>query len=450
MGSIIESLKSKYSGKKVLVVGLGLQGGGAGVAKFFVDLGAIVTVTDKKDEKALEFSINQLANLQINFHLGGHILEDFLQADVIFKGPVVSWSLPEIVEAEKQGIPVEMELSFFAEHCPAKIIGVTGTRGKSTTTYMIYTLLKENGYSVHLSGSIPGVSTIALLKAAESKDWIVMELPSWPLSGFHRKKISPHIGVFTNMYPDHLNFYSKMDEYLWDKKAVYLYQTQKDHLVANRQLEAIIQKDQIRSKITYFQALDFPYEFKYLKGEHNKENAAAALSVSRIAGVNEKKAIESISGFKGLPYRQEIVGEKDHVIFVNDTTSTTPIATIKAIEAFGVDSIVLLLGGNSKRLPFETLFDVLEIVKHIVLLKGSFTDEILPLLEKRFAHKISEVYDDLEMAVKKAYELAKANGPKKTYVLFSPSATSFAMFNNEFHRGEIFNKIVREILNSES
>lgn len=130
MASVIELLKSKYSGRKVLVVGLGLQGGGAGIAKFFVDLGAKVIVTDKKDEKTLQFSINQLANLPIDFHLGGHILEDFLQADVIFKGPVVPWSLPEIIEAEKQGISVEMELSFFAEYSPAKIIGITGTRGK--------------------------------------------------------------------------------------------------------------------------------------------------------------------------------------------------------------------------------------------------------------------------------------------------------------------------------
>lgn len=447
MNDVILSLKKEYSGKKVLVVGLGLQGGGSGVTKFFAELGAHVTVTDKKDEKILKTSIDQLKNLPITFHLGGHDMKDFLEADIIFKGPSVPWILPGIVEAEKKGIPIEMELSFFARHSPAKIIGITGTRGKSTTTQLIYTLLKNSHYPVCLGGSLPNISTIDYLKKLTSDDWIVMELSSWALSGFHRQKISPHIAVLTNFYPDHLNFYSRMDEYLWDKKAIYLYQKKDDYLVINKQVLAFLEPRHPKGVQISFQVKDFPYEFKYLKGEHNRENAAAALCVSKIVGVNEQQAIESIISFKGLPYRQEIIGEKNNVVFVNDTTSTTPIATIRAFDSFahGAKKVYLILGGTSKNLPYDVLINQLIDAEKIILLKGSFTDEILPLLKKKYGNKITEVFDNLEKAVVVAFECAKKTGG---YVLFSPAAPSFAMFNNEFHRGEEFNRIVKEIISN--
>ncbi len=220
MNLIIKNLKKQYQGKKVLVDGLGLQGGGVGVAKFFAELGAQVIVTDKKNKDQLVQSIEQLKQYKIQYYLGGHPNEIFLECDLIIKGPFVKWDLPEIIAAEKKGIPVEMELSFFAEYCPAKIIGITGTRGKSTTTNMVYTMLKNLGYPVCLGGSLPGISTISLLSKLTKKDWVVMELPSWPLSGFDRKHISPHIAIFTNLYPDHLNYYQSMIDYAKDKKAI--------------------------------------------------------------------------------------------------------------------------------------------------------------------------------------------------------------------------------------
>ncbi len=445
MNKLISSLKKKYSGKNVLVVGLGLQGGGTGIAKFFAELGARVTVSDRKEKERLQSSIDLLKKYPITFRLGSHELAGFLDADVIFKGPFVSWDLPGIVEAQKQNIPIEMELSFFAQYCPCPIIGITGTRGKSTTTFMIYRILKQSGFPVYLGGSVPNVSTINLLPKLTRKDWLVMELPSWPLAGFHLKSISPHIAVFTNFYPDHLNFYKSMDQYLLDKKAIYLYQSSKDYLVAGKTLEPVIGKDHVLSNLTYAGAVNFPYDFTYLRGEHNKENAACALAVAGILQVEEKKAVDILRSFEGLPYRQEILGNKKNVYFVNDTTSTTPIATMKAIESFLPDRIILILGGNSKGLPHARLLDYLKHVERIVLLKGSFTDEIMPYLETRYKNKIMDVYDNLEKATKQAYEIARQS-PKKTYILFSPGATSFAMFNNEFHRGETFTRIVHSVI----
>ncbi len=447
MKAVIEKLQNEYSGKKVLIVGLGLQGGGSGVAKFFAELGAQVTVTDKKDEDVLKPSLDQLKELSITYRLGGHDIKDFLEADIIFKGPSVPWTLDGIIEAEKKGIPIEMELSFFAKHSPAKIIGITGTRGKSTTTNMIYQALQVSEYHSYLAGGLPGISTISLLHSISENDWVILELPSWPLSAFHREKISPHIAVYTNFYPDHLNFYKTMDDYLFDKKAIYLYQTKKDYLVAGLELKQIIEKDPVISTVRFVGSEDFPANLMYLSGLHNKENAAIALAVAEIVGVDKNRSIQTIAEFKGLPYRQEIIGQKENVIFINDTTSTTPIATIKAFDSFAHkgNKIYLLLGGTTKNLPYDSLVNQLTHAEKIILLKGSFTEEILPTLKQKYKDKITEVYSDLEKAVMVAYQFAKKTGG---YVLFSPAAPSFAMFNNEFHRGEEFNRIVNTILNS--
>jgi len=441
---LVESLKKKYKGKKILIVGLGIQGGGEGIARFFAKLGAKVTVTDKKPREKLLSSVNKLSDLPITFHLGAHDIKDFIDSDIIFKGPSVLWSTPEIVAAKKNRIPIEMEMAFFAKHFEGKIIGITGTRGKSTTTYLIFNILKFSNFPVYLGGGIPGISTIDYLNTLNKSDWVVMELSSWALSAFHQDKISPHIAVLTNIYPDHLNYYNNMEEYEYDKKAIYLYQKEDDYLIINDRLQIT---DFLKSKVIRFNKRDFLYNLKYLKGDHNLENAVAALQVAKILKIDEKKAVEIISNFKGLPYRQEIVGEKEGIIFVNDTTSTTPIATIKAIASFKDKKIILILGGNSKNLATSQLINNLIKVEKIVLLAGSFTDEILPILKEKYQNKITKlVYSDLKGAIDEAYQLAKTIGKKNTLVLFSPGATSFSMFNNEFHRGEEFNKIVKNLI----
>lgn len=458
-----QSLRSRFKDKKILIVGLGLQGGGVGLAKFFVDLEAKVSVTDKKTEQQLLESVNRLKDHDIRFTLGQHKEADFMNADIIFKGPSVSWRLPQLVSAKKKGVPVEMESSFFMSLCPAPIIGITGTRGKTTIIMMIYELAKLSGKKVHLAGNIPQTSTINLLPSIKQNDLVIMELSSWQLAGFHRKKISPHIAVFTNFFPDHLNLYSSLDEYLHDKKAIYLYQKPDDFLVINESLKKVgvrtestfshedwkIDESEIKSKVIFFNSRSFPGQLLHLKGVHNLENAGAAFQVSQILGIDPLKSIALLKSFKSVPYRQQTVEEKNGVIFINDTTSTTPTATIKALEAFSDKPIVLILGGNSKNLPFQNLINQLIKSEKIVLLKGSFTDEILPVLKEKYPEKITEPFDDLEKAVQKAYEEAKhlrSNIKHPTaIILFSPGATSFAMFNNEFHRGDEFNKIVNNI-----
>ena len=469
----MQDLKKRYEGKQVLIVGLGLQGGGTGIARFFAGLGAKVTITDKKEENKLLPSIDQLKGLDIRFRLGGHKVEDFINTDVIFKGPSVPWTSSEIIAAQHKNIPIEMEMSFVVANYPGKVIGITGTRGKSTTTHLIFNLLKESGLKVRLGGGLPGISTIDCLREADENSWLVAELSSWALSGFHQKKISPHISVFTNFYPDHLNYYKNLEEYFYDKQAVYQYQKKGDYFVFNNDLLrarhlffdrhtpmgplAIISKNMSslhQGAEIFFSKSDFPYELTYLKGDHNLENAAAALKVSDILKIDKNKAIEIIKDFAGLPYRLKVVGKKNNVTFINDTTSTTPIATIKAIESLKDKKIILFLGGNSKNLPKDDLIDHLKGIEKIILLSGLFTDEILPTLKEKYPEKLVGPFDDLDKAVKEAYQIAQALDPrlrgddnKETVLLFSPGATSFAMFNNEFHRGEEFNKLVKSFTN---
>lgn len=435
----MHSLQKQFKNKKVLVVGLGLQGGGIGLVKFFSKLGAQMRVTDLKSEKQLYESLNKIKELGVRFTLGKHVVEDFLWAEVIFKGPSVPWDLSYIQEAEKKSIPIEMEASFFASYCPCPIIGVTGTRGKSTTSSMIYQLMRDAGLSVFLGGNIPNTSTITLLKKLIPTDYVVLELSSWQLSGFHRKKISPHIAVITNFYPDHLNYYKTMEEYWYDKTALFKYQKKGDTFIIPYFLQDKIYPAPLSTMILT-KAEDFKSKLDYLQGKHTYENAIQALAVSRVLQIDQSKAYKSISDMKPLVYRLSKIATILGIDIYNDSTSTTPIACQKAIESLHNKKITLILGGNSKNLPHEKLIDVINTyVEMVIFLKGSFTDEIEPFISKNKRLNIIP-FDDINKAFYKAIEVTKKNG----VILFSPASTSFAMFENEFHRGRIFTQIVKD------
>lgn len=448
MNGLSDTLQKRFRGKKVLIVGLGLQGGGVGMARFFSNLGAYVKVTDRKNGDELSESVQKLASYKnISYSFGVHSTADFISSDYIFIGPSVRWDMPQIQEAQRKGIPIEMEASFFASVCPACVIGVTGTRGKSTVATMVFSLLRKTGKRAFLAGNVAGSSTVEILKYVEKDDYVVLELSSWQLSGFHRKRISPHISVFTNVYPDHLNYYASMDEYLFDKKAVYLYQTQSDYLIAHEDLKKIIENDYPKSTVMYFKSSDYTGKLPYLRGMHNRDNASSVLKIAEVLGIKKTTAEETLFEFRGLPGRCEVMKKKDNVFFVNDTTSTTPVATIKAIDSFNGETIVLILGGNSKNLPVVELLDKLDQVEKIILLKGNFTEQVFASMDHLGQEKVVETFDSLEKAVDAAYGAAKelAKEKKSVYILFSPGATSFGMFKNEFHRGDEFVRIVETV-----
>ncbi len=263
---------------------------------------------------------------------------------------------------------------------------------------------------------------------------------SWQLQGFKDEKVSPHLAVVTNIYPDHLNRDENMDQYVDDKVNITRFQTSKDFLFLNKQARHNKKFAQAtKGQVKYFQSSDLPKDLKLqVLGKHNLENAAAAFAVSQHLSIDSSSALDTIKSFKGVHSRLQVIREhKGHTI-INDTTSTTPTATIKAIEAVK-KPILLLLGGQTKNLPLKDLIaNINNNVDQIILLKGSGTDEIKPHLNKKL---IVKEFSDQHQAIKAALSCAK---PHAT-ILFSPAFTSFDMFNNEFERGKAFSQSISKL-----
>ena len=240
----MERYRKYFAGKKITVIGLGLLGRAAGDIEFLAECGAELIVTDKKTKAELAESVARLSRFpHIAFILGEHRLEDFRGRDFVLKGAGIPLDSPYIAEARKNGVPIEMSTALFVRLSGVTAVGVTGTRGKSTTTHLIYEILRLSGKKVLLGGNVRGVSTLALLPHVTTNSVAVLELDSWQLQGFHESKISPHISVFTNFLDDHLNYYKNdTDLYFEDKTAIFRYQKNTDFLVAGPRASEIIGK----------------------------------------------------------------------------------------------------------------------------------------------------------------------------------------------------------------
>src|SRR3989344_3620480 len=230
--------KASFKGKHITLLGLGLLGRGVGDAEFLARCGAEILVTDKKPEAELAESVARLKKYpNVTFKLGGHDAEDFKHCDMVLKAAGVPLDSKEVAVARDAGIPVMMSTALFAKYASeagAKIVGVTGTRGKSTVSHMIYHCLKNGSKTALLGGNVRGLSTLAMLPDVKKGDIAVLELDSWQLQGFGDLKISPHVAVFTNLMPDHQNYYKDMDEYFSDKANIFHYQHQGDALMVGR------------------------------------------------------------------------------------------------------------------------------------------------------------------------------------------------------------------------
>lgn len=430
-------------------MGLGLLGRGLGDIKFLSQCGADLIVTDLKPAKELKFSLLKLKKFKnIKYVLGRHRLEDFRNRDMVLKAAGVPLNSAYIAEARKRKIPIEMSASLFAKLAPKiKIVGVTGTRGKSTVTHLIYEILKKSGQRVILGGNVKGVSTLALLPKIKTGDILVLELDSWQLQGFGESKISPHISVFTTFLPDHLNYYGgSLNKYFKDKANIFKFQTAEDYLVlsesAARELKAR-SKEKIQSKVIIAKGEILPPNLSLkIPGAHNRLNAALAFSVSKILKIPENQTRKIISEFKGVPGRLEKLCAFRGVNIYNDTTSTTPDAVEAALKALSKNkNLILIMGGADKKLNFTDVLKILpRYVKAIVLLPGTGSNIIRPALKKIKNFEVREV-SNLKTALIASLKIAK----KGDSIVFSPGFASFGMFKNEFDRGEQFVKLVKNL-----
>jgi len=443
-----------FKGKKVTQLGLGLLGRGLRDALFLAECGADLTVTDMKTEEELASSVAMLRSYaHVRFVLGEHRLEDFRDRDFILKGAGVPLDSPYIAEARKNGIPVEMDASLFLKLAPSVItIGVTGTRGKTTTTVLIHEIARAHftrgGQRVFLAGNIKDTAALPLLDEVKEKDIVVMELDSWQLQGFGDVKISPHIAVFTNFMDDHLNYYRGDRElYFMDKANIFLHQKQNDYLVTGERVAHLITAKchgKLFHQPTTASAQGVPRDWNLkVPGNHFRESVALAVGVAKILGIPYETIKDAVERFTGVPGRLEFLSEHTGVKIYNDTTATTPDATVAALRALHEGgplgrNIVLIMGGADKSLSMEKLFEEIpRSVKSIVLLPGTGTDRI-----RGEVHKLSVLVDEvasLEEAVRVAFDRAR----KGDILLFSPAFASFGLFKNEYDRGDRFVDVIR-------
>ncbi len=437
-------VSAHFRGKKITVMGLGLLGRGVGDARYLAECGAELIVTDLKTREQLAESVAQIeAFPNVTFVLGEHRLEDFSGRDLILKAAGVPLDSTYIAEARKNNIPVRMSADLLVEISGVQCIGITGTRGKSTATHMIGTILQEAKKKVLLGGNIRGVSNLQLFNEVTPDHIAVLELDSWQLQGFGEAKMSPHISVFTTFYSDHLNYYhDDLDAYLADKANIFLCQKSDDILILGGQCApAIIEKygNKIESKTIVADELNLPDTWGLqIPGLHNRYDAALALVAARAYGIPDEISKIALIKFTGVPGRLELVAEKKGIKIYNDTTATTPEATIAAISALNdgfTKSIILIMGGADKGLDMDVLISRLSELKKVILLEGSGTSRI----KKELPNAI--VFNSLKEAVSDAFMNAEVGDS----VLFSPAFASFGMFKNEFDRGDQFNALVQKL-----
>ncbi len=431
----------------MVIMGLGLypQGSGISAAKFFARLGADVVVTDLKTRKDLASQIKLLKGLKIKYVLGKHSKSDFKEADLIMKNPAVRMESEFLKIARENKIPIETDVSLFFSLCPAKIIGITGTRGKSTTSSLIYEILSAAGEDVYLGGNIQ-VSPLNFLEKLNKNSLVVLELSSWMLESLESNRFSPQIAVITNVMRDHLNTYAGMKEYSRAKSLIFKFQKRKDLAVLNFDNE-ITRKmgEKIKAKKIWFSlkkksaVLDLAKN-TVLPGEHNLYNALAAVIVAKHLKISDSIIKKCLKNFKGIPNRLEFIREFGGVKYYNDTTATTPDATLAALQSFKNKNIVLIAGGADKNLDFKDLAKVLQgLVKVLILLPGTATDKLRKDLADMGENIEPIVAKSMKEAVLKARELSQSGD----IILLSPGAASFGLFVNEFDRGEKFVKEVK-------
>lgn len=456
----MNNYKQNFTGKKVTIMGLGLLGGALNDAIFLAGCGAVLTITDLKSEEELKSSVKKLAKHKgIKYVLGRHDLADFKDADFILQPGNVPIDSPYLEEARKNNIPIYESESLFMEQAKdVKVIGITGTRGKTTTTYLIYEILKSAfGKKVHLGGNVKGSSTLSLLSKIKAGDTIVLELDSWCLSGFKDIKRSPQISVFTNLLPDHLNYYLKgsknedeaMQKYFMDKAQIFANQKEGDYLILDKEIKNIINeryKDKIESKVILIKDNSEIKGWKIkIKGEHNIRHILRAIEVAKILNININLIKKVIENFRGVEGRLEFLREYRGIKIYNDTTATTPEALEVALKSLRGDikngRLVTISGGADKKLNNKQAAEhIIKYANYAFLLAGSGTDTIKDIVLEKMGNRAC-VCDSLKMAVESALMVVK----KGDVLVLSPGFASFGMFINEFDRGDKFVKLIKSL-----
>ncbi|MBR3792251.1 MAG: UDP-N-acetylmuramoyl-L-alanine--D-glutamate ligase [Clostridia bacterium] len=457
MNNKLVQFENDMKNKKITVIGIGVSN--LPLIKYLVSLGAKVTACDKRNAEKLGETATELSNLGVSLNLGEDYLSD-IDAELIFKTPGMRFDVPELLAAKEKGSVVTSEMEVFFELCPSKIIAVTGSDGKTTTTTLIHNMLCEEGYKTWVGGNI-GNPLLTQVGEMNEDDIVVLELSSFQL---HTMKKSPHIAVMTNITPNHLDMHKDYAEYIDAKKNIMKYQTKDDILIVNSSNDVTEEIGKsANGKLFEFSSkkkadISIENECIYLKdkpilklsdiklpGMHNVENYMAA-----IGAVRELVSIESINNvaksFGGVAHRIELVRELDKVRYYNSSIDSSPNRTINTLKVFP-NKLIMISGGKDKGIEYDEIGPaIIEKVKVLILI-GATSDAIENALDK--AYKNQNIEPCVKVIRAKEYSeavrLAKENAEENDVVLLSPASTSFDMFNNFEERGNLFKKLVNEL-----
>lgn len=446
-----------FSGKKIAILGFGLEG--QDLCRFFLEKKAEITVFDQKRASELGKEYFEFKNQGVGFGLGKNYLKSGIKNfDIIFRSPGFRRFLPEILEAEKAGVKISSATKLFFELCQAKIVGVTGTKGKGTTSTLIYQILKRAKEEAFLAGNI-GQPMLALLPKLTGSSWVVLELSSFQLQDLNK---SPHIAVVLFVTSEHLDYHQSRKEYILAKENIVCHQEKGGFAILNAdnatsssfasltpaqtfffsrktKVEGAYVKDE---KIFLFGQLVGSTKGLQLRGRHNWDNVCAAATAAWVAGAKTETIKKAVFAFRGLEHRLELVKKTRDVAFYNDSFSTTPETAIAAIRSFK-EPVILIAGGSEKGSSYRGLGK--EIVKSsvkVLILIGQTADRIKKAaIQADFRGEVIYKPGKMREIVKVAFQKA---GPGDI-VLLSPACASFDMFANYKDRGVQFKREVKRL-----
>jgi UDP-N-acetylmuramoylalanine--D-glutamate ligase len=427
--------------KRVTVAGLGRFGGGIAVARWLVENGAKVLVTDQAPADKLSESVEKLDGLPVQFRLGEQRESDFSAADLVVASPAIAPSSPYLRAARDAGVTVTTEIKLFVERCPATVVGVTGTKGKSTTTAMLGEILKPQ-FTTWVGGNIGG-SLLPHLGEIDKTHLVVLELSSFMLEHLGAMMWSPHVALVTIVTRDHLEWHGSEQAYVEAKKNIVRFQRPDDF--------AVLCEDDAGSTpfagATRARVVPYglngrrPFELR-VPGRHNQLNAQGAFAAAQLLGVDWDSAQAALREFRGLPHRLQLVHESEGgVRYYNDSIATVPEAAVAALESFPPKRVIQIVGGYDHGLPITAMCNALIEKAKAVLCIGATGRKACGIMSQGALQGGAAVYDcgDLATAVKLARSVAVGGD----VVLLSPGFKSYDQFTNFEERGDAFAKLAR-------
>jgi len=456
MNKNFNEFKKFISGKKTAVVGMGISN--RPLIHFLVSLGAKVTGFDKKEKEKLGADVvDEFEKIGVNLELGGNYLDELTGFDVVFKTPSMRIDSEALVNVKNEGAYITSEMEEFIKYCPAKIFGVTGSDGKTTTTTLIYNMLKTEGYTTWVGGNI-GMPLFSKIEEIKSSDKVVLELSSFQLMTID---VSPEVAVVTNLSPNHLDIHKDMNEYIEAKKNIFKFQNENDTLVLNADNDitksmvkeakgkvfTFSRKEKINdgayyenNKIYLFNKEICDKDEIVIKGMDNVENYMTAFcAVSTDVSIESMRKVAKT--FSGVEHRREFVRELDGVKYYNDSIASSPTRTLSGLNAYG-KPVILIAGGYDKHIPFEPLAEKgYDKIKTLILV-GNTKYKIKEVFDKFQKEKGIEIPIIMAETFEEAVNEARKSAQKGDIVTLSPACASFDLFPNFEERGNKFKELV--------